>query len=585
MKYKYLISLGLLIVTMGLMSTGNGNVVSNDKNIIYDKNDIRIECSEDGVKVYNSTDYDIYNVTVESKDKNSAQFSTKTYIGTVEGKSIVDKKLSSLKGMGYLNRIGGYSSVLIGLMVVLLVFEGISLYLDTNNTGEFNLPGSVAYAITALCLVLCLSIVYRGTIDTKAKNYVRVDSGNYTVSFIDNIIEVKEEKVKEDIPFDTKYVLDDDKYANESAVILPGENGSKLVTYDVTYVNGEVVSKESIHEKTLKEPETRTVSQGTKTISVSEKIPPVKLYKPDSSMNYGDYKQEKSSLEQGKTLDGEKEVTYKWDSQNQKLEITEIETRKPGVEIWKAGTLLVEEKILNCKNKYILDEKHEVGYMDVVEDFFDGNKKATYEVVIDELTGREKSGSKRKKLSEEIIEPINGVVKLGVLSKDKRFKVKYTTKEEENPTKYTTYRKVKHRGIDKEVICNCIMGIDESTGEITDEVVKRLDEKVIVEGQEEVVEVGTKEPNWVKTVVLEDTIPYETKYVVNTSLKGDETKVKTKGKNGRVYSEYAMPCDDNGNLLLDEGYTEKVITEGAVEDPVAEVIEVSNESGLVKSKK
>lgn len=79
------------------------------------------------------------------------------------------------------------------------------------------------------------------------------------------IIVVKEETEEETIAFKT--VNKDDANLNKGStkVSVEGENGTKEVTYEVTYINDEEESREKLKEETIKEPKDKIVLNGTKT--------------------------------------------------------------------------------------------------------------------------------------------------------------------------------------------------------------------------------------------------------------------------------------------------------------------------------
>lgn len=90
---------------------------------------------------------------------------------------------------------------------------------------------------------------------------------NETVETFQVIVEIK--VVKEVIEEETiafKTVNKDDANLNKGStkVSVEGENGTKEVTYEVTYINGEEESREKLKEETIKEPKDKIVLNGTK---------------------------------------------------------------------------------------------------------------------------------------------------------------------------------------------------------------------------------------------------------------------------------------------------------------------------------
>ncbi len=76
------------------------------------------------------------------------------------------------------------------------------------------------------------------------------------------------EKVVEnhEIQYDTEYVKDDSLRAGVINPISPGKNGLKLVTYEVTKVNGEMVEETLLNEDVVEQPVTAKAKKGTKVV-------------------------------------------------------------------------------------------------------------------------------------------------------------------------------------------------------------------------------------------------------------------------------------------------------------------------------
>ena len=89
-------------------------------------------------------------------------------------------------------------------------------------------------------------------------------------------VSVKEVVEKEKVPFETEVEYSDSMYSDETVEKIPGVDGEKEVTYQVTYVDGKEDSRKAITEKVLKEPVSQVVTKGTKrrrTIVSKEKVP------------------------------------------------------------------------------------------------------------------------------------------------------------------------------------------------------------------------------------------------------------------------------------------------------------------------
>ncbi len=69
---------------------------------------------------------------------------------------------------------------------------------------------------------------------------------------------------QEEIPFDVQEIKDSSMFEGEKKVVQEGVEGLKTVTYEFTYVNGQLKSKKKITEKIIREPKPQIVRVGTK---------------------------------------------------------------------------------------------------------------------------------------------------------------------------------------------------------------------------------------------------------------------------------------------------------------------------------
>jgi len=68
---------------------------------------------------------------------------------------------------------------------------------------------------------------------------------------------------KEKTPYETEEIKNDEEYKTYKKVIKEGKEGEKAVTDEVTYKDGKEISRKTLKEIVLKEPETETVEVGT----------------------------------------------------------------------------------------------------------------------------------------------------------------------------------------------------------------------------------------------------------------------------------------------------------------------------------
>ncbi len=69
---------------------------------------------------------------------------------------------------------------------------------------------------------------------------------------------------QEEIEYETTYEDSSSIYEGETSVYQEGVNGVKEITYEVTYVNGEEISREVVSEEVTQEPVDEIILQGTK---------------------------------------------------------------------------------------------------------------------------------------------------------------------------------------------------------------------------------------------------------------------------------------------------------------------------------
>src|SRR5699024_1107992 len=79
-----------------------------------------------------------------------------------------------------------------------------------------------------------------------------------------DVIEVKEEEETGEIPYETIKEEDPDLEKGKVVVDQDGVVGEKVITYEVTYVNGEETEREFISEEVTIEPENKIIRIGTK---------------------------------------------------------------------------------------------------------------------------------------------------------------------------------------------------------------------------------------------------------------------------------------------------------------------------------
>jgi murein DD-endopeptidase MepM/ murein hydrolase activator NlpD len=116
---------------------------------------------------------------------------------------------------------------------------------------------------------------------------------------------------EKEIPFDVKYIYDENLYDDERIVLREGKNGYTVSTYRVYYENGREVSRELLSQ-TVTAPEAQEIVVGTKP-SVSEKTETLR----GETVPFGTRYEYDAALEAGKTIvrvhgaDGYTESVYR----------------------------------------------------------------------------------------------------------------------------------------------------------------------------------------------------------------------------------------------------------------------------------
>ena len=179
---------------------------------------------------------------------------------------------------------------------------------------------SVATAMAALTLTSCadhselpdMPPLYEDTTVSDSVSSQKPDAG---VTDTDAVSPEEADKVitvtENEIPFDTKYIYDENLYDDDRIVLREGKNGHTVSTYRVYYENGREVKRELLSQ-TVTEPEAQEIIVGTKP-SASEKTETFK----DAIVPFGVRYEYDAVLEAGKTVvrvqgaDGYTESSYR----------------------------------------------------------------------------------------------------------------------------------------------------------------------------------------------------------------------------------------------------------------------------------
>lgn len=589
MKRRLLILLSLGIV---LMPSSIAEVGGKYKTCaLYDSNDGRVEVSVNSkigssvkVRIKNNSKGDIHNVRLMSDKRTRYVLSdTSIFIGELkagESRTITIKAWNMGSGtiQRAINNVGGVYAF---IPLFILCLDGVAFMFLWSKSDR-----RVKYMQVTVAVLMGMIFVSHNEADCIKNPNVKIEVENAMeigseikwkgiLDFSEDTVEVKRINVEDEIPYGADYELDSKvKVTEEPEILEPGEKGKRVRTYEIVFINGEQQSKTLIKDVVEKKPVNQKLKQGTLTVVKKETVEPERVYIPDDTMELGTSELD-SEVTGLQDMTGESETTYKWDKKKEEV-VSHMEYKKaPGKEYYKAGTLKIKKETLPAETQYIPVETKEVGYENVIKESKDGYINKYFKVKIDKETGEEIKGSDELFVKSERIEPENGKIEVGTL-KVKEINEGFETIEQVVEDEWSSYKEVVQEGEERIIKQTTVCKLNKETGicSETDEV----HEEVIQEGRDEIVKVGSKEPNWVSFIELQKEISYNTLFVPceDGSLTGDEQKVVTEGKNGRIYSEYVIACDDEGNEL--EGYEKKLVSKDAIQEPVDEVIMVASDS-------
>ena len=403
----------------------------------------------------------------------------------------------------------------------------------------------------------------------------------YSLEYCADEVEYKVSESEKTIPFEVTYEYDDTiPCTDEPIVKTEGVNGSKSVRTVSKYVNGKFDSKE-VEETIITEPSTEVQVIGTKTVVQTENIDANITYVPDSTLMVGEFSVN-TVVSDLKNNVGKKEVTYTWDSEKGEVVSSEVVTKEPGTNVWNAGTLVANRVDIPHKIEYVANEEEEIGYSKVTQEGKDGYSVIYYTTEIDSETGEAIEDSPLVYSHSDYSEPVTEVIEVGVLKKE-TVTTECDVEYEYDDEMWDNEETVKEEGKDKIEEVESILKLDPITGKVTDTVVKELSREVTQESKTEIRVKGSKEPNWVEEKIATDEVQFNTVYVADDELSGDEQEVVQEGQNGRLYTTQLVAVDDEGNIL--EGYEPKVIEEDVLSRPTDEIIHVAPDSKLLQENK
>ncbi|NLJ95152.1 MAG: hypothetical protein GX326_06670, partial [Clostridiaceae bacterium] len=155
---------------------------------------------------------------------------------------------------------------------------------------------------------------------------------NQTVSLSVPVITITEEEENVDIPYTTIETEDDTLDVGTTIVDQEGINGEEIVTYKVTYLGDEIISKEEINRDRIIEPVDKIVRVGTKVIDVktetyTEEIPFNTETIEDRTLDVGTTIVDQEGVVGEATITVE--ITYENGIEISRKEISRVTTKEP----------------------------------------------------------------------------------------------------------------------------------------------------------------------------------------------------------------------------------------------------------------
>ncbi len=242
---------------------------------------------------------------------------------------------------------------------------------------------------------------------------------NQTVSLSVPVITITEEEENVDIPYTTIETEDDTLDVGTTIVDQEGINGEEIVTYKVTYLGDEIISKEEINRDRIIEPVDKIVRVGTKVIDVktetyTEEIPFNTETIEDKTLDVGTTIVDQEGVVGEATITVE--ITYENGIEISRKEISRVTTKEPIDKIIRVGTKVIDVKTetyteeIPFNTETIEDKTLDVGTTIVDQEGMAGESTITIEITYE--NGIEIS---RKEISRVTTkEPIDKIIRIGI---------------------------------------------------------------------------------------------------------------------------------------------------------------------------
>lgn len=151
-----------------------------------------------------------------------------------------------------------------GGTVTITIARGFPVYIkaDAKETVVMIAGGTVADALKRAGISCNDGDILSVALTDELESGMKITLDRVTVKTVEEI---------EEIAYTTKKVKTDELYVGNSRTIQKGKDGSKKCTYEVTYINGEEVSRTLVGEEVIEEPVQKIVEIGDKVKSTFKK--------------------------------------------------------------------------------------------------------------------------------------------------------------------------------------------------------------------------------------------------------------------------------------------------------------------------
>ncbi len=151
-----------------------------------------------------------------------------------------------------------------GGVITLSIARGFPVYIkaDAKETVIMIAGGTVADALKKAGLSCGSADILNKELTDALESGMRITLDRVTFETVEET---------EEIEYETKKVKTDELYVGNSRTVQKGKDGSKKCTYEVTYINGEEVSRKLVSEEVIEEPVEKIIEVGSKIKSTFQK--------------------------------------------------------------------------------------------------------------------------------------------------------------------------------------------------------------------------------------------------------------------------------------------------------------------------